>query len=1615
MSAFGVRPRALRFRLVILMLCVLSASAAAAATSGGQVIYEGTHDAVRFGWQTDAAGEAYPVLDGARTLADPGLPLLPVREMLFLVPLGSEVARVWVEPLATHREILKKALPLAGDHLVSSGEFLSTRLLSDDGISFPSAWSRSGGTHTWRGYRLLAVTVYPVRRMNENGVLSLEYLDEFAVRAEFVGADGTREVVQRQRLVPGETRDNARMLARLVENPDVIDSYERQSGLVVSGASGGFLPASGPSLTGSGVKYLIITNEEMAPTFQVLADFKTAMGLPSVVVTRESIAANNRNGADIQETMRMYIRDAYTLWGVEHVLLGGDTDILPPRYIRNSFYPVNGATMIPCDLYFACLDGNWNADGDALFGEPLKTPEPGDLVDFAEEVYVGRATVSDIAAAAVFVNKVITYETTAANSPWTNRVLFAAEVLFPSDYDGVSIPIMDGAKFSHQQVIDHIIPCTDMEYTRMYETDVENPWDAPLSRAALIDTLNTGHYGIFNQIGHGYFFNMSVADANFMTTDADALTNGDHLFVMYALNCASAAFDNSCLMERFVQNPNGGSVISLGSARAAFPNNSNNYQQEFFGELYCGSERRAGKLMAISRLPFLAATIDNHVDRWTYENYTLLGDPALPIWTGAPAVVALAGPVALNPGPQTLSYSVSAGGFPIEGALVCLSKAGEDYVFGTTDALGQINLDFLPVSPGTAVLTVTGKNLAHTTVDIPVTAGTSYLAFDSMPLADDGTSGSAGNNNSVIETGETIALSPVLLETGGVAETGLTAVLTCDNVSVAILSGNAGLSDVSAGGLTAVLSPFLVGIGTDIVDGTNLAFTMDVTGAGGSYTTRWDVTVASPEPEVTYLDWDDNVHGNGDGLLNDGERVVITVGLKNFGSGLSDQISATLRTATTNVTIYDSTAVWNNLALMQEANGSATFSISIGNTLQAGDAWLLFTDNYERTFRHDFALPRPVAPLNISTDTSLGADVIALSWDPSTSADVYGYNVYRSLTESGGFTRVNEDVVAGTSYYRDEGLALLTRYYYQIATVDSSRVPSLPSMTVDEATAPAERSGFPVAFTDETSSHLAVGDVDGDGQNEIVLASSQVYVWHHDGLELLDGDGDSQTLGNFTDFPTGALLNPAPVTLANLDDQPGVEIIVSERSPATQIHVYGRDGAELPGWPRSTGGMPGSDWNWAAPAVGDIDGDGQDDIVVNTLNGVVWAWHADGTEVRDGDNNPATTGVFFFRPGAEWEWSRSGPALYDLDGDGAKDVIFGTRNDATGLRRLMAIKYDGTDVPGFPYVASGPITCDPAIGDLDNDEQLEIVFYDKFKNVYAVRQDGTNYPGFPKNTGIDSDDSWVSSPGLGDMDGDGMLEIIYTPNLTGLLSKICVVDTDYNGGTSGDFLPGFPVDLPGSSEGSPIIGDIDGDGSPDIVHGIGGGNESAPYNLYAYHADGSPVDGFPITLTGPLFPSVTIIDIDYDQDVDIVYGGWDVLVHVWDMPFAYDRHNVPWPTFGGNMKRDGVFFPMELVAVPEDDLIPAAGLTVTNPYPNPFNPSTTVRLYIPAGGALELGVYDISGRKVRTLHSGAIGAGWHTLVWDGQDDSGRGQASGLYFMRAVSQGQSSIQKMTLVK
>jgi hypothetical protein len=93
----------------------------------------------------------------------------------------------------------------------------------------------------------------------------------------------------------------------------------------------------------------------------------------------------------------------------------------------------------------------------------------------------------------------------------------------------------------------------------------------------------------------------------------------------------------------------------------------------------------------------------------------------------------------------------------------------------------------------------------------------------------------------------------------------------------------------------------------------------------------------------------------------------------------------------------------------------------------------------------------------------------------------------------------------------------------------------------------------------------------------------------------------------------------------------------------------------------------------------------------------------------------------------------------------------------------------------------------------------------------------------------------------------------------------------------------------------------------------------------------------------------------------------------------------------------------------------AAALAITGNHPNPFNPSTAIAFALGGTAATQLDIYDLSGRKVRTLVDATLDAGQHTVRWNGQDDAGRPLASGTYVARLRSGGQVTSHKLVLAK
>jgi flagellar hook assembly protein FlgD len=97
-------------------------------------------------------------------------------------------------------------------------------------------------------------------------------------------------------------------------------------------------------------------------------------------------------------------------------------------------------------------------------------------------------------------------------------------------------------------------------------------------------------------------------------------------------------------------------------------------------------------------------------------------------------------------------------------------------------------------------------------------------------------------------------------------------------------------------------------------------------------------------------------------------------------------------------------------------------------------------------------------------------------------------------------------------------------------------------------------------------------------------------------------------------------------------------------------------------------------------------------------------------------------------------------------------------------------------------------------------------------------------------------------------------------------------------------------------------------------------------------------------------------------------------------------------------------------------IAPTPTVTRMHPnYPNPFNPSTSIVVELAEDSDLNVAVYDMLGRLVKTLASGSHVSGGHILDWDGTDNTGASVQAGIYFARMVTPTHSQTIQMQMVK
>jgi hypothetical protein len=470
---------------------------------------------------------------------------------------------------------------------------------------------------------------------------------------------------------------------------------------------------------------------------------------------------------------------------------------------------------------------------------------------------------------------------------------------------------------------------------------------------------------------------------------------------------------------------------------------------------------------------------------------------------------------------------------------------------------------------------------------------------------------------------------------------------------------------------------------------------------------------------------------------------------------------------------------------------------------------------------------------------------------------------------------------------------------------------------------PSWMESFPLNVGVSGEASPVVADLDGDGRDEIILATSdgtlRILRWESSGVKeqriLLDSG-----------LPLGTMENPRETLIrepavADISGRGEMAIVAASREG--KVYAWNARGERLKGFPVSV--RPGSSRRasptqlletgiLSKPVLADLDGRRGKEIIVTALDGSVYAWRGDGKALAG-----FPVAVDDKRTGRRSKLV-STPAVGDIDGDGRPEIVFGSNGVSKGLAAAYAIHADGNLHPGGPFLAGWdpievPLLRDvllptlatgvqmtPVLVDVNGDGDMEVILHGVTgSGIFLLDHRPGGAPAVLARYSLEpgpaselQGTSFLASPGspiVVDTDGDGEMEL-YAPVLP---FRMLTMSTN----------PGVPIDVapalggwlvrPGPSAtpsvpmipsfprrmedltilAAPFAADVDGDGSQEILMGSGG------YLLHAFKKAGGEAEGFPKFTGGWIFSAPAVGDLDGDGRQELVSVTREGYLFVW--------------------------------------------------------------------------------------------------------------------------------------
>ncbi len=626
----------------------------------------------------------------------------------------------------------------------------------------------------------------------------------------------------------------------------------------------------------NGAKYLIIAYDAYVPILEPLAQWKTLKGVPTKIVPVSQVGTT-------PSQIQAYIRDAYNNWPIrpEYVLLAGAPNQIPSY---------NSLT----DCYYGDMRG-----------------------DYKMEISVGRFFATNARECSLMVAKVLAYE---------KPEIATIDTLY--FLKGTTIVREDNPPDLYYQA--------DSRLVRAFWQDA-----GYVLCESLLSTQghNTSH--VNSAGGDGRMFityrGQGVYDwwAPFNGVNPNSWNNGTKLPIVVSGSCAMIDLQQGNVQgDRFVR---AGSPSALGGVIAYFgtSNSGSGISAQrsacfrgFFTALFREDEFRLGP--ATLRGRFWVDSLFH--EQMRYQEWNLLGDPELCVWTGVPRMVTVLYDSVVPMVPQEFTVTVLDNGIPVNNAQVCLSMDSTVYVVGNTDFNGEVRLRINPRNIGFINVVVTGRNiLPFDGRSRVIVVGAPYLVVFGRTIDD-----YLGNRDGVPNPGERLRLFLSLKNVGAVSAAGVYGILRLTSSHAIVFDSIASYGTVEPESIR-MGDAYELWIDSCLGDGAIISGQVLIYDANGdSWNQEVNLVVRAGKIRFhSAVFFDSPPGGNGNGQLGRLESGRLAVAVRNEGGGGLSQVVGILSCDDSNIVVVDSLSFYGQVdAGVVNTGMQDRFGVAVGPALQ---------------------------------------------------------------------------------------------------------------------------------------------------------------------------------------------------------------------------------------------------------------------------------------------------------------------------------------------------------------------------------------------------------------------------------------------------------------------------------------------------------------------------------------------------------------------------------------------------------------------------------------------------------------------------------------------------------